>query len=186
MTTTFSAAQSFRPLELLARIDPRFWEILFPPQPPVLNPTLSAFERVRSAEMHSANNGEAGLNPQPLPPGDTLWRIVRDTSVSVAEATIAANLAGRDPGELLREVGDDWCPTPPRPPWPKKWPLPVQLQQALAVDGNNVRPAVQATAALVFQGYAARISDDALSTAFAGLADRLVTAALNNSEILTW
>jgi len=174
MATVSSSAQTARLLELMAHLDPRWWEIINPPQPSVVNGGLST---VRS----TADVDEVALNPQPLPPSEALWRAIRDMSVSVAEATIAASLAGRKPAEILKEVGDDICPRPPKIPWPKKWPVPVQLQHALAVDGNLVAPAIQATAAIVFQTYATRTTDKALSTAFAGLADRLADTALSNA-----
>lgn len=66
-------------------------------------------------------------------------------------------------------------------PWPKKWPVPVQLREHLVSDPNRVSPAVQASAALVFQSYAHRISDKNLSTAFGDLADRLLERALKTA-----
>ncbi|MFG2128432.1 hypothetical protein ACGFNV_11610 [Streptomyces sp. NPDC048751] len=167
MATPTIAAQTRRTLELLAHADPRLWDII-EPHLPLLNGGMG----VRSEE-----NGEARLNPQPLPP-EALWRSIRDTAVAVAEATIAASLAGRDPADVLAEVGDDYCPAPPKFPWPRKWPMSVRVQQQLAVDGANLGPAVQATAGLVFQTYADRTTDQALRTAFSGLADRLVKTAL--------
>ncbi|WP_037674468.1 hypothetical protein [Streptomyces griseus] len=171
MSTATSAAQTRRILELLAHADPRWWEII-EPHLPLFDGRLGA---------RSADGDEARLNPQPLPPREAVWRAIRDTAVSVAEATIAASLAGRNPVEVLAEVGDDYCPTPPKFPWPKKWPVPVQVQQQFLADGAHLGPAVQATAGLVFQTYADRTTDEALSSAFSGLAQRLVDTALRSN-----
>lgn len=176
MATASRAALTVEVMEMLARLDPRWWEIVEPPVPPhpIHDPGLgNGFAGFRSA----AGDGER-LNPQPLPPATAVLPAVRDMSVSVAEATIAASLAGKKPAEVLKEVGDDICPEPPKLPWPRKWPVPAQVRQQVVADPKRVSPAVQATAALVFQSYAHRITDKALSSAFAGLADRLLERAL--------
>ncbi|MFE7440042.1 hypothetical protein ACFU7X_06210 [Streptomyces chartreusis] len=176
MATASRAALTVEVMEMLAGLDPRFWEIVEPPLPPhpIHAPVIPGGFRA------AAVDGER-LNPQPLPPGNGLLASVRDMAVSVADATIAASLAGRKPAEVLREVGDDICPEPPKLPWPKKWPVPVQLREHLFSDPNRVSPAVQASAALVFQSYAHRISDKNLSTAFGDLADRLLERALKTA-----
>ncbi|MEU8752268.1 hypothetical protein [Streptomyces chartreusis] len=175
MATASRAALTVDVMEMLAHLDPRLWEIVEPPVPP--NPIHAPGIPVG---FRSAVDGER-LNPQPLPPGNGLLASVRDMAVSVADATIAASLAGRKPAEVLREIGDDICPEPPKLPWPKKWPVPAQLRQHLVVDPNRVSPAVQVSAALVFQSYARRISDKNLSTAFGALADRLLERALKTA-----
>ncbi|MCL8015759.1 hypothetical protein [Streptomyces sp. AS02] len=174
MATAKRAAMTVEVLTMLAHYDPRLWELVHPHVPP--HPVHDGFRGVRSA-----NFTDGGLNPQPIPPGNALLPAVRDMSVAVAEATIAASLAGRKPAEIAREIGDDICPEPPKVPWPKKWPVPVQLREQLISDPQRVSPAVQATAALVFQSYAHRTTDKPLSTAFADLADRLLERALKTS-----
>ncbi|MGP4088098.1 hypothetical protein [Streptomyces sp. KR55] len=168
MTDLSSASKTVRVLELLAHLDPRLWEIVNPRQP-----VFSGAVGVRSAEA-----GGLSLNPQPLPPREAMLFAIRDMSLAAAEATIAASMAGGDPSEILKEVGDDLCPDPPRIPWPKKWPVPVQMQGPFPIDATRVKPVVQATAALVFQTYADRTTDEALSTSFARLADRLLETAV--------
>ncbi|GAA3577256.1 hypothetical protein [Streptomyces osmaniensis] len=175
MATASRAALTVDVMEMLAYLDPRLWELVEPPVPP--NPIHAPGIPVG---FRSAVDGER-LNPQPLPPGNGLLASVRDMAVSVADATIAASLVGRKPAEVLREIGDDICPEPPKLPWPKKWPVPAQLRQHLASDPNRVSPAVQVSAALVFQSYARRISDKNLSTAFGALADRLLERALKTA-----
>lgn len=178
MATTSRAALTAEVMEMLAHFNPRLWELVDPNLPPVPpHPIQDTGNGFRSTVLDHVR-----LNPQPLPPHEALWLAVRDMSVSVAEATIAASLAGRKPSEILREVGDDICPEPPKVPWPKKWPVPVQLRHQLLSDPRRVSPAVQATAALVFQSYAHRTTDKTLSTAFAGLADRLLERALKTAN----
>lgn len=178
MATASRAALTVEVLELLAHFDPRLWELIdpgVPPHPIHDDPGLGIGFRSAAADG-------VRLNPQPLPPRDGLPTAVRGMSVSVAEATIAASLAGRKPDDVLREVGDDICPEPPKMPWPKKWPVPPQLRLQLIGDPRRVSAAVQASAALVFQSYARRTADKALSAAFAGLADRLLERALKNAD----
>lgn len=175
MATVKRAAMTVDVLRMLAHFNPRLWPLVEPRVPP--HPVREPVMGVRAAD-----GGDLALNPQPLLPQDGLWDAVRDMSVSVAEATIAASMAGRKPAEILREVGDDICPEPPKVPWPKRWPVPVQLQQELVVDPQRVSPAVQATAALVFQSYAQRTTDKSLSTAFTDLADRLLERALKTAN----
>lgn len=181
MATASRAALTVEVMEMLARLDPRLWEIVEPPVPP--NPIHDpGFGNGFGIGFRSAAGDGERLNPQPLPPGAALLPAVRDMSVSVAEATIAASLAGKKPAEVLKEVGDDICPEPPKVPWPKKWPVPLQLRQQVISDPKRVSPAVQASAALVFQSYAHRITDKNLSTAFAALADRLLERALKTAN----
>ncbi|KUL28315.1 hypothetical protein [Streptomyces regalis] len=187
MATASRAALTIEVMEMLAHLDPRLWEIVEPPVPP--NPISvppvpphPIHDPGVDIDFRSAAADGARLNPQPLPPRDGLWPAVRAMAVSVAEATIAASLAGRKPADVVKEVGDDICPEPPKMPWPKKWPVPVQLQQQLLLAPQRVSPAVQATAALVFQSYAQRTTDKALSTAFTNLADRLLERALKTAN----
>ncbi|WP_369171544.1 hypothetical protein AB5J49_28000 [Streptomyces sp. R28] len=177
MATASRAALTVEVMEMLAHFDPRLWELIDPDVPP--HPIQ---DDGLGLGFRSAAGDGARLNPQPLPPRNGLWHAVRDMSVSVAEATIAASLAGRKPGDIVKEVGDDICPEPPKVPWPKKWPMPVQLRQQLVVDPQRVSPAIQATAALVFQSYAQRTTDKSLSTAFTDLADRLLERALKTAN----
>jgi hypothetical protein len=79
-------------------------------------------------------------------------------------------------GGMLREIGDELCPRPPGPPipWPPGEPYPIDLQLIAA--------AVQGEAAVVFGSYAADIEDEALSGAFAELADRLFDASVYDAR----
>ncbi|MFJ8537420.1 hypothetical protein [Streptomyces sp. NPDC093591] len=179
MATASRAALTVEVMEMLAHFDPRLWELIdgdVPPHP-IHDEGIGL-----GIGLRSGAGDEVRLNPQPLPPRNGLLHAVRDMSASVAEATIAASLAGRKPAEVLREVGDDICPEPPKVPWPKKWPMPVRLRQQILADPQRVSPAIQATAALVFQSYAQRTTDKSLSGAFTDLADRLLERALKTAN----
>ncbi|WP_380281302.1 hypothetical protein [Kitasatospora purpeofusca] len=144
---------------------------------------LGAVAGVRLAAR--ADGGEAaGLNPQPIPPGAAELRLaVAGTVSSVANAAITARVSGGDARQILAEVGDDWCGTPHgRIPWPRHWPLPWPPAGPHPVDPGYAAPAVQAQAALAFQGYANGIGDEQLRTAFGELAERLADAALRSAD----
>ncbi|HEX6987369.1 MAG TPA: hypothetical protein VF170_18470, partial [Planctomycetaceae bacterium] len=82
--------QSFATLRLLARLDPRLWEVVHPHLP-----------LVRDAVRLGGRRGEeVFLNPQPLPPREIVRLATVHTARAVAEAAIAARFAGRDPGEV--------------------------------------------------------------------------------------
>lgn len=170
-----SASHATQLLRLLARLHPELWEILHPHVP-----VLAGQVRGRVSERFT----DVELNPQPLPPVAELSLAVQYTARAIAEATIAAQMAGRDAGEILQEVGDDWCPTPPdrKIPWPRHWPHPWPPGEPYPIDPELVSPAVKAEAAIVFQSYASGIADERLSTAFAEVADRLVDAALERPD----
>ncbi|MFE2104502.1 hypothetical protein ACFXAF_01310 [Kitasatospora sp. NPDC059463] len=125
----------------------------------------------------------AGLNPQPLPPVAAALRLsVARTVTAVANAAITARVSGGDARKVLAEVGDDWCGTPHgRIPWPRHWPLPWPPTGPLPIDAGYATPAVQAQAALAFQGYANGVSDEQLQEVFGELAERLADAALQNA-----
>src|SRR5215212_1986011 len=165
------ASQAVQLLRLLARLHPELWEIIHPHLP-----LIDGGARSRPAERFA----EVALNPQPLPPRVELRVAVQRTARAVADATIAAHLAGRDAGEVLQQVGDDWCPNPPGPkiPWPRHWPHPWPSGEPYPIEPEFVIPALQAEAGLVFQSYALDIADERLSVAFGHLADRLIDAAL--------
>ncbi|MER5351427.1 hypothetical protein ABT093_13975 [Kitasatospora sp. NPDC002551] len=126
----------------------------------------------------------ARLNPQPLPPAAAELRLaVAGTVGAVANAAITARVSGGDARQILAEVGDDWCGTPHgRIPWPRHWPLPWPPTGPLPIDPGYATPAVQAQAALAFQGYANGIGDEQLRTAFGDLAERLADAALQQAD----
>ncbi|MFE2481550.1 hypothetical protein [Streptomyces sp. NPDC059389] len=162
-----SVSQTTRILELIAHLDPRLWEILYPHQP------VLAGQAVRSAE----SDPETRLNPQPLPPRDLLRLAIQRTANSVAVAAVAVHAAGQSVQKVLQEVGDDWCtPVDGRLPWPRHWPAPP-FSRFDPIDHDTLVAAVQAQAALAFQSYANGVADKQLSTGFAALADRLFKAA---------
>ncbi|WP_051781691.1 MULTISPECIES: hypothetical protein [unclassified Streptomyces] len=179
MGSPVNASQTARIVRLAARVRPEMWDAINP-HGPVFATGVSA---VRSLERSS----EVALNPQPLPPREQLRLAVLQTVKGVAETAIGAYQGGRDPGEILRAVGEDWCPTPPHPkiPWPKNWPGPWPPGEPYPidlVDPGYATAAVQAVAGLAFQGYADGIADQKLGDHFGELADRLFGAALASSD----
>ena len=168
-------ARSMRVLAVLARLDPRLWELVHP-NVPVLQTGLRGNRRPGE---------EVFLNPQPLPPRERLLLETVSAARAVAEAVIAAQFAGRDAREILQEVGDDWCPTRPGViPWPRHWPHPWPPGEPypIAEEIDQVAQGAQAAAGLVFESYAAGIQDERLAPSFAELADRLEDAALTDRE----
>ncbi|MFD2090963.1 hypothetical protein [Blastococcus deserti] len=168
-------ARSMSVLRILARLDPRLWELVHP-HVPILHQGLRTSRRF---------GDEVFLNPQPLPPRERLLLETVSAARAVAEAAIAAQFAGRDVREVLQEVGDDWCLTRPGTiPWPRHWPHPWPPGEAypIAEEIDQVAQAAQAAAGLVFQSYAAGIQDERLSASFAELADRLEEAAVTDRQ----
>jgi hypothetical protein len=164
MTTT--AANPAQVLRLLARIHPELWEIF--------QPHLPALASHNGHSSWAGSVDEVALNPQPLPPVALLRQAVRATANSVANAAISVRLAGGNPREVLREAADEWCGTPWR--WPRHWPGPVVPPNP--IDPGQLASTVRAEAGIVFQSYAEGISDEALSSAFGEVADRMIVAAL--------
>jgi hypothetical protein len=162
-------ASSARLLRVLARLHPNLWELLHPHVPLVR-------DRARPGD-------EVALNPQPLPPKELLRFETVRVATAAAEAAIAAQLAGRDAGEVLQVVVDDWCPTSPGRviPWPRHWPHPWPPGEPYPIveDLEGLAQAVQAQAAVVFGAYAEGIADEQLAASFARIADRLEEAALS-------
>lgn len=163
-------------LRILARFDPRLWEVVHP-HLPVLRAWTPTGVGVAD---------EVALNPQPLPPKELLRLETVHAARAVAEATIAARLAGRDSHEVLQEVGDDWCPTRPRTiPWPRYWPHPWPPSDPypIADEIDRLAQAVQAQAASVFRSYAAGVADEQLAESFDQLAERLEESALTERSV---
>ena len=165
------ASSSAQLLAILARLHPTLWELLHP-HVPVLVLDRSA------ASGPNGHGAAVEINPQPVPPGVELRIAVQRTATAIADAAIAAQVAGHDAGEILQDAGDDFCKTPHgKIPWPRHWPHPWP-GEPYPIDPELAAPSVQVEAALVFQSYAAGIADEGLATAFAGIADRVIGAAL--------
>ncbi|GAA1398103.1 hypothetical protein GCM10009639_36180 [Kitasatospora putterlickiae] len=133
----------------------------------------------------SDDDGDAaGLNPQPLPPVAAALRLaVARTVHAVANAAITARVSGGDAQRILTEAGGDWCGTPSgRIPWPRHWPLPWPPDGPAPIDPGYATPAVQAQAALAFQGYANGVEDEQLKIYFTELAEKLADSALRTVD----
>ncbi|MFE6867038.1 hypothetical protein ACFVFS_10795 [Kitasatospora sp. NPDC057692] len=165
-------------VSLVGRLDPSAWDGLIPHEP-----AHGAAPGVRPAARADGGGDAVGLNPQPLPPVAAVLRLaVARTVGAVANAAITARVSDGDARRILTEAGDDWCGTPHgRIPWPRHWPLPWPPGGPLPIDPGYATPAVQAQAALAFQGYANGIADEQLQEAIGELAERLADAALRNA-----
>src|SRR5215213_7067869 len=93
-------------LRIIARHRPELWELIHPHVP-----LIATTARFAVADGLNA----VALNPQPLPPGEELVAITRSTARAIADVAIAASTTGQDARQLLTEIVDDWCPTPPTP-----------------------------------------------------------------------
>jgi len=155
-------------LEQLARLRPELYDLIHPHVPYV----------AWAGSQLNDRGAAVALNPQPIPPGIVLRIAVESTARAAAEAAITASMVGRDGSDVLQEVGEDWCPTPPTPfpGWPRRWPSPWPRDGEGGLDASVVR-SVQAQAGLIFQAYASGIADENLSDAFGELADRMLDAA---------
>ncbi|MFF2954642.1 hypothetical protein ACFVVU_25250 [Kitasatospora sp. NPDC057965] len=177
MTTLVSRSVTL--VALVGRLNPAAWDGLIPH-----TFALGVAAGARPAARAEENGGDpAELNPQPLPPVATALRLaVAGTVGAVANAAITARVSGGDARQILAEVGDDWCGTPTgRIPWPRHWPLPWPPAGPLPIDPGYATPAVQAQAALAFQGYADGVAEEQLRSSFGELAERLADAALRTA-----
>src|SRR5262245_24871859 len=168
-------ARATQLLSLLARINPTLWEVIVPPQPPVLS--------------HGAVSGLSAdateLNPQPLPPGPPPDRLQMASALvarDIAFAAIIAEAAGQDGGaRMISSAIDDWCGNgrPPIPiPWPGPWPFAFLLDDApkeLDVATSRL------VGALSFAGVASRMAPGKLRDALSTGADRLMDVSLGAS-----
>ncbi|MER7703075.1 hypothetical protein ABTX81_09280 [Kitasatospora sp. NPDC097605] len=176
MTTLVRRSVSL--VSLVGRLNPAAWDGLIPHE--VAHGVLNG---VLAARADDGGGDAAGLNPQPLPPVAAALRLsVARTVNAVANAAITARVSGGDARQILAEVGEDWCGTPHgRIPWPRHWPLPWPPEGPAPIDPDYATPAVQAQAALAFQGYANGIGDEQLREHFGTLAERLADTALKTT-----
>jgi hypothetical protein len=151
-------------LSIIGTIHPELWDAIIPHGPRVR--VVSGFERV-------------ALNPQPLPPRETLLAGAAEMAHEVARLAVASEAQGGSSSGLVSEVIDDWCGTP----WPRKWPWPWPgPRPETDIEGPHPEPWEVRTArvigAIIFASVASRLSSGDLRSAFADGADRLVEAAL--------
>ena len=84
-------------LEILARMNPRIWEIIHPHVP------------VLGGVRFLSGVDEVALNPQPLPPKEVLAGAV--LARQMAEGAVLVHAQNQGGQGFLREVVDDWCGT---------------------------------------------------------------------------
>jgi hypothetical protein len=151
-------------LSIIGTIHPEIWDAIIPQGPRVR--VVSALERV-------------ALNPQPLPPRETLLAGAAEMAHEVVRLAVASEAQGASSSAFVNEIIDDWCGTP----WPRKWPWPWPgPRPGTAAGGPSPDPwdvqTARVVGAVIFASTASRLSSGDLRTAMADGADRLVEAAL--------
>lgn len=151
-------------LSIIGTIHPEIWDAIIPYGPRVR--VVSALEKV-------------ALNPQPLPPRETLLGGAAEMAHEVVRLAVASEAQGASSSAFVSEIIDDWCGTS----WPRKWPWPWPgPRPGTDTEGPQPEPwdvkTAQVIGAVVFASVASRLSSGDLRTAFADGADRLAEAAL--------
>jgi hypothetical protein len=153
--------RQFGLLSIIATIHPEIWDAIIPHGPRALD--------------------RAALNPQPLPPQETLLAGAAEMAHEVVRLAVAAEAQGGSSSAFVREIIDDWCGTP----WPGKWPWPSPRP---GNDGEGPSPepwdvqTARVVGAVVFASVASRLASGDLRTTFADGADRLAKAALGEGS----
>lgn len=142
-------------LRLVGRIRPEAWDAIIPHGPRILN----------RAEA-------VALNPQPLPPHETLVIGAAEMAHDLVRIAIETEVRGESASGFVREFIDDWCGTP----WPHKWPLPWPGPGDPDPHPWQVSQA-RLAGAIVFASAADRLAKGDLGATFAEGADRLAEAA---------
>jgi|SRR4051812_25984505 hypothetical protein len=151
-------------LEILARMNPRIWEIIHPHVP------------VLGGVRFLSGVDEVALNPQPLPPKEVLAGAV--LARQMAEGAVLVHAQNQGGQGFLREVVDDWCGTHGPHPWPPGWPHPDPDPDPHPWEVAQVF----AVAALVFARFSAGLEDAELRDAFRAAADTAGERAVRGLE----
>lgn len=157
-------------LAIIGRIHPEVWDLIW--QGPLAR---SYGPRVRFVSALD----RVALNPQPLPPRETLLAGAAEMAHEVAGLAVASAAQGTSSAAFVSEVIDDWCGTP----WPRKWPWPWPGPRP-GTEGEGPEPdpwdvrTARVVGAVIFASVASRLSSGDLRTAFAEGAERLAEAAL--------
>ena len=144
-------------LSIIGTFHPELWDVIHPQGP---------LERV-------------ALNPQPLPPRETLLVGAAEMAHEVVRLAVASEAQGASSSAFVSEIINDWCGTP----WPRKWPWPWPgPRPETEAEGPSPEPwdvrSARVVGAVIFASVASRLSGGDLRTAFADGADRLAEAAL--------
>lgn len=148
---------------ILARSNPKLWEMLHPHEPSV-GFRANRFDHVL-------------LNPQPLPPKEAFLVASAQAAHDIANAVIAAEAAGGSPEHVMRAI-EDWCGTPRPFPWPWPWPGPWPGPDPEPHPDWDVA-ASRLVGALTLGGVAARMRESPARDLLERGADQLLDAAVN-------
>ena len=142
-------------LSIIARVHPEVWDVI--PRGPL-----------------SSKADVVSLNPQPLPPRETLQTAAAEMAHEIVRIAVEAELSGGSSAKLVSEFIDDWCATP----WPRRWPQPWPgIDEGPSPVPWDVRTA-RVVGAVVFASAGSRLPEGDLGTAFAEGAERLAEAAV--------
>ena len=150
-----SASQS---LSIIARIHPEVWDVII--------------KRFRAGSRFD----EVALNPQPLPPAESLFVSAAEMAHQIARIAIESEVTGRSSSGLVSELVDEWFGTL----WPREFPFPWPGPRPN--EGPVPDPWVVQTArmvgALVFANIGSRLADGDLARSLLDGAERLNEAAV--------
>lgn len=141
-------------LSIVARVDPEVWDVI--------------------PRGLSSKSDSVALNPQPLPPRETLQIAAAEMAHGIVRIAIEAELGGGSSAEFVNEFIDDWCATPWPRRWPHPWPGPVEGPSPVPWDVRTAR----VVGAIVFASAGSRLPEGDLGAAFAEGAERLAEAAV--------
>ena len=88
-------------LSLITRISPHAWKV------------------ITSTDVVRNGTEEVELQPQPLPPVERLQVYAAMMTHRLVQLALESEIQGRAGSQIVSEMVDDWCGTPP---WPRRWP----------------------------------------------------------------
>jgi hypothetical protein len=100
-------AVDWKTLSQFVKIPPQAWDWIVPQGPP-------------TARVVTRRADAVSLNPQPLPPHESVVGAQLLENVLVSAIIVVGGRGAGDGAEVLRAEIDDWCGTG----WPHKWPRP--------------------------------------------------------------
>lgn len=147
-----------RLMAILGRIPPEAWDAIVPQGP--------------------VEGSWVELNPQPLPPGATLFLVASATAgQAIAQATVVAEATrAGNPEQIVSDAVDEWCGTKGPFPWPHPWPLPWSADTES--PGDLDVPGSRVVGALSMASVASRLLDGEARRALSVGAERLLEAGL--------
>lgn len=101
MTISAHRAIGIDALSLIAQISPHAWRV------------------INSTDIAHAGSEVVELQPQPLPPVERFQVGAARMTQRFVQLAVESEIKGRAGSQIISEMVDDWCGTPP---WPRRWP----------------------------------------------------------------